>query len=285
MANPVPIFSDNALRGLCGILGDTNSGLTGSEIDELLTSMGLAVPQTVGQIHGITVTGSLSKTKRLIKALGDHQAESGSGNYVVAFIHRAMDPVRYVGRHAVFAQRRDELNVALALAGYTLAENGRLQKARAATTLSEAELRSNRLRAELTRRGVHADVLKYCAADFLRQDYFDAVFETSKSLAEKIRQRTGINADGAQLFDLALSPGAVGIPFLAFNSLQTKSEESEQSGLTQLLKGVFSTFRNPQAHDPKVRRSVSEHDALDLLTLASYLHRRIDAAARTPRTN
>jgi len=284
MATPIPPFSDNTLRSLCGILGETNSGLTGSEIDELLTGMGLAVPQTSARINGVTVTGSLSKAKRLLKALGDHQVESGSGNYVVAFLHRAMDPVRYVGRHGVFASRRDELNIALALAGYTLGENGRLHKARVATTLSEAEQRANRLRAELTRRGVHADQLKYCAADFLRQDYFDAVFETSKSLAEKIRQRTGINADGAQLFDLALSPGSAGMPFLAFNSLQTKSEECEQSGLTQLLKGVFSTFRNPQAHDPKIRRSVTEQDALDLLTLASYLHRRIDAAARTPQT-
>jgi uncharacterized protein (TIGR02391 family) len=285
MATPVPVFSDNVLRTLCAILADTNSGLTGGEIDELLTGLGLEVPHASRQIQGATVFGSLSKAKRLTKVLAENQTETGTGNYVVAFIHRALDPVRYVGNHAVFARRRDELNVALALAGYVLAETGRLQKVRAATTLSEAEQRANRLRAELTRRGVHGDVLKYCAADFLRQDYFDAVLETSKSLAEKIRQRTGVNADGAQLFDLALSPGAAGIPFLAFNSLQTKSEESEQSGLTQLLKGVFGAFRNPQAHDPKIRRSVSEHDALDLLTLASYLHRRIDAAARTHRTN
>ncbi|PAW79178.1 MAG: hypothetical protein B9S32_04270 [Verrucomicrobia bacterium Tous-C9LFEB] len=46
---------------------------------------------------------------------------------------------------------------------------------------------------------------------------------------------------------------------------------------------VFGTFRNPSAHAPRVLWSISEQDALDLLTMASFLHRRLDKAARTTR--
>lgn len=73
------------------------------------------------------------------------------------------------------------------------------------------------------------------------------------------------------------------MPFLAFNSLQTDSERSEQKGLKNLMVGFFGTFRNTTAHAPKISWTMNEQDALDLLTMASFLHRRLDGAARTPR--
>jgi len=45
-----------------------------------------------------------------------------------------------------------------------------------------------------------------------------------------------------------------------------------------MMKGVFSTFRNPVAHAPKINWATSRADALDMLTLASMLHRRLDTA-------
>ena len=44
------------------------------------------------------------------------------------------------------------------------------------------------------------------------------------------------------------------------------------------MKGLFSTFRNPAAHAPRVAWATSRSDALDMLTLASMLHRRLDQA-------
>lgn len=51
-----------------------------------------------------------------------------------------------------------------------------------------------------------------------------------------------------------------------------------------LLKGLFGTFRSPTAHAPKITWAIAERDALDLLTLVSLLHRRLDQAilARLP---
>ena len=84
--------------------------------------------------------------------------------------------------------------------------------------------------------------------------------------------------DGAQLVERALS---LNKPLLAINSLQTESEKAEHTGLANLLKGMFGTFRNPVSHSPRVLWKVEKQDALDLLCLVSYLHRRLDQAVGT----
>lgn len=140
------------------------------------------------------------------------------------------------------------------------------------------------MRAELRRRGVHADVLVFCRSELLQSNYFRAVFEATKSVADKIRSKTGLSSDGSELADQAFGLGKAGIPFLAFNTLQTDTERSEHSGLMNLIKGMFGAFRNVTAHAPKISWNMSEQDALDLLTVASFLHRRLDGTVRTPRT-
>jgi uncharacterized protein (TIGR02391 family) len=75
------------------------------------------------------------------------------------------------------------------------------------------------------------------------------------------------------------------MPFLALNRLQTETERDEQKGLMNLIKGMFGAFRNVTAHAPKISWTVTEQDALDLLTIASLIHRRLDSAVRTPRTS
>lgn len=104
-----------------------------------------------------------------------------------------------------------------------------------------------------------------------------AVLEASKSVADKIRQRSGLTGDGAVLIDGAFGGSA---PILRINSYVTKTEEDEQKGFVNLLKGLFGTFRNPVAHEPQISWEMSEEDALDLFALVSYAHRRIDKSSR-----
>jgi len=120
-------------------------------------------------------------------------------------------------------------------------------------------------------------VLKYCNEELLVDNYFHAVFEATKSIAEKIRSKTGLTSDGSALVDEAFSLKS-SIPHLALNSLQTESEQSEQRGFMNLLKGLFGTFRNTTAHAPKITWPIAEQDALDILSLVSLLHRRLDNA-------
>jgi uncharacterized protein (TIGR02391 family) len=89
-------------------------------------------------------------------------------------------------------------------------------------------------------------------------------------LAIKIRDRTDLPTDGAELVDRAFGGE---LPLLAINSRQTESERSEQRGFANLLKGTFDTFRNPTAHAARIAWPLTEQDAVDLLSLVSYLHR------------
>jgi uncharacterized protein (TIGR02391 family) len=241
---------------------------TGSVIGTLLAQCGIPDPEP-----------SLTKRHRLFAALHSKQERDGCANNVLAFVQTAMDPVRYVNNRDWFERLRGQLNQALAFSGLQLGENGKLKTAAQARTLSEAEERAGRLRAELTRRKVHQDVLTFCRAELLQENYFHAVFEATKSVAEKIRNRTGLTGDGADLVDRAFGINA---PLLAINTLRTETEQSEQKGFANLLRGMFGTFRNVTGHAPKITWPVSEQDALDMLSLSSYLHRRIDAAAAVP---
>src|ERR1700736_1832034 len=195
-----------------------------------------------------------------------------------------MNPVRNTEAAGWVDSKREELNKILAFAGYELTERGTIQTVTPAHTLTDAQRRANRLRADREKRAVHSDVLRACRAALLQENYFHVVLEATKSIAQKLRDRTDLTSDGAELADAALALGKHGMPLLAFNTLRTDSEISEQNGLLNLVKGLFGTFRNPTAHAPKISWNMTEPDALDLLTMASFIPRRLDNAARTPRT-
>ncbi len=269
----IPVFPQAELEQICGILADTSSGLTGSEIGRMLAQLGIRDPSP-----------DITKRHRLYAALAAAQEKSGSGNVAGMFIEEVMRPVRYANCAALFDSRRNDLNTVLAFRGYSLGEDGKLRlRAQPAHTLTEADEAAGRLRSELSRRGVHPDVLKFCRGELLQENYFHAVFEATKSVADKIREKSGIEGDGQDLVDRAFGIGQSGMPLVAFNTLRSETERSEHNGLMQLMKGMFGAFRNVTAHAPRVRWPIQERDALDLLTIVSYLHRRLDESVRTPR--
>ena len=67
------------------------------------------------------------------------------------------------------------------------------------------------------------------------------------------------------------------------NDLSDESDRSEQKGFANLLVGLFGAFRNPTAHVPRLRRAVTDDDLLDLMSMLSLVHRRIDHARLNPR--
>jgi uncharacterized protein (TIGR02391 family) len=260
---PPPPFDPAAVEQICRILGDA---VTGSQIPNLIWP--LKAPES-------PIDQQNTKWKRLHNAVATAQNRQQDGRPLLRLITEVMRPVRF-NTPAEFEERRRLLNERLLLSGFEVAEDGTLHRARAATTLSEAQRRADDLRAELSRRHVHQDVLGFCRPELMQQNYFHAVLEAAKSVADKLRTLTAASGDGAPLVDAtcALASG----PLVAFNSLATDWERSEQTGIATLMKGLFSTFRNPTAHAPKVLWAVSRRDTLDMLTLASMLHRRLDDA-------
>lgn len=266
----IPQFQTPVLQSLCNVLGDTGSGLTGAEIGTLLAQCGIE-----------DVNPRLTKRYRLFEALSRRQSQDHCGNNVAAFVQTAMHPARYVQASETHEDRRSNLNEVLAFAGLQLGDDGRLRHVTSAKTVDEARRRANRLRKILEERRVHVDVLRFCQAELVQDNYFHAVLEATKSIAEKIRQRSGLITDGAELVDQAFGIPKGGYPICAFNSLRTDSERSEHRGLMNLMKGLFGVFRNPTAHAPKISWQMTEEDALDLLTMVSLIHRRLDEMIST----
>jgi uncharacterized protein (TIGR02391 family) len=198
---------------------------------------------------------------------------------VLDFIQAFLAPVRFVGNGELFETQRTQLNTILAFSGIEFGDNGQFRQRETARTLSEAEKRVQTIRSKFQSRRMHPEVLKYCRTELMQENYFHAVFEATKGLMQRIRDLSGIQADGPALIDLVFS---VEQPLLAFNTLRTETEKSEHKGFAALLKGCFGAARNPLAHEPKILWN-SEDDAADYLSLISLLHRKLDDCVPTYR--
>ncbi|MBZ8176417.1 TIGR02391 family protein [Corynebacterium poyangense] len=216
-----------------------------------------------------------TKWRRLNHAVLMNQKTTRNGNALVALIRTALEPERTLSRASDAQTTRDEVNQALSLTGLKIRDDGVVISTDRARTVSEAKARTEQLRQKLIRRSTHPDVLTYCRPELVQNDYYEAVFESIKGLGSKLRQLSGIDEDGSNLVDGAMLGSS---PLVRINSLQTKSQRSEQVGVANLVKGLFSAFRNPAAHEPRIEWSLSEQDALDVLGTLSLIHRRLDEA-------
>jgi len=245
----MPAFSGGQLEAICRVLADTNSGLTGSEIGHILYAKGISDPSP-----------EMTKWKRLYSALVERQNLDKHGNCVFAFIARALEPARNLGRGELYHAMLGDLNVTLSYLGYKFCEDGKFHTCKQTNTFTEAESRAKRMYELLVQRGTHPDVLTYCRAELLQDDCFHAVLEVCKSVAVKIRERTGLDSDGASLIRDVFGGTS---PILRINGLQSETEKGEQRGFVNLATGLFGTFRNPTAHEAKIIWPLSEVDALD----------------------
>lgn len=257
-------FTQSEIEAIANALGDTGGGLTGSDIGHLLRSCSIPDPSP-----------ELSKRRRVYNAFVASQNARQDRRAILAFIRKAMRPERFLHDPQGFEDLRTGLNAALAFVALAVDQSGDLLSVDEARTLPEARRRANELRADLLSRGTHPDVIAFCREELLAEDYFHAVLEAVKSVASKIRQRTGLSDDGNALVERALGCSP---PMLAINSFATESERSEQKGFANLVKGVFGMFRNPTAHAARVHWPMGKEDAEDLLTIVSLVHRRLDAA-------
>lgn len=261
----IPKFNASVIESISKILGDTSNGFTGTEIAKLLHESGID-----------DIESTITKWRRINVALDNKLNIDNCSNTILAFIQNSLNPAKHYDNEEWFNDTRAKINKVLSFEGFSIGENGKIESIKKSTTISESKARASELKESLLLRKVHNDVLKYCKEELLVDNYFHAVFEATKSVADKIREKTNLTSDGATLVDEAFSFKS--IPYLSLNSLTTESEKSEQKGFMNLLKGLFGTFRNTTAHAPKIKWKIDELDALDILSMISLVHRRLDKA-------
>ncbi len=255
-------FDEGTIEALSKVLGECGSG---TDISRVLQDRGL-----------VDNSRESTKWRRLYSIFLTSQRETKSPNQILDFIRSFLTPARFTGRSNEFESHRAELNTILVLNGLELGRDGQFRVVSQATTLDEAEQRVKSIRERFKGRAIHPEVNKYCTTELMHENYFHAVFEATKGLAQRIRELSGATEDGAKLIDKVFS---IEHPLLAINSLRSETEKSEHKGFAQLLKGCFAAIRNPLAHEPKIFWT-GEDDAADYLSLISLLHRKLDTAVR-----
>ena len=259
-------FNAQKLEAACRVLADTERGLTGSEIGYLLQDCKVT-----------DVSPSMTKWKRLFNALVEAQNKHQVGNHLNMFINRALDPDSYARDKEKIEWRRNELNVVLSFSGFSVREDGKVIHTTKETTLKGARTRAGALRSKLEDRGSHSEIFKYCRAELLEENYFHAVLEAIKGVADRIRDLSGLTSDGAELVNTAFS---IKTPILAINKLSTETQQSEQKGFSNMIVGIFGAVRNPTAHAPKISWPMTEQDALDIFAMVSFVHRKLDGTSK-----
>lgn len=274
-------LDEQQLKAICDVLAETSLGYTKTELTRLLQQSKITVVSDGKVSNGYTYQLGLNKRDWLYNCLATEINNSHSFTRIYTFLEKALNPVAFTdeksrGKSSYFLEG---VNKVLLLAGLEITKEGKLIEVVQAKTLDEVDRRVNSLQRQLYNRAIHSEVQKYCIKDYLQKDYYDAVFEAAKGLAERVRQITGLTSDGGTLFQTAFAKND---PYLFFNSMQTDSEKSEFIGLKELMEAIFHLVRNPAAHTPKINWKVDEARALDVLTLISFAHKYLDECHKMP---
>ena len=183
----VPPFSDGQIKALAQLLGECG---TGDDISQVLRNQGL-----------VENSGHSTKWRRLYWIFLECQEQHQCANQIIDFIQSFLAPARFAERNDEFEANRQHLNTILSFSGLEYGKDGRFRQCKTAKTLDEAEKKARTIRAKFQGRQIHPEVLKYCRPELLQDNYFHAVFEASKGLAQRIRDLSGVQTDGAALID------------------------------------------------------------------------------------
>jgi len=104
------------------------------------------------------------------------------------------------------------------------------------------------------------------------RNFSAAILDAIHFLSELIRERSGLEGDGANLVGRVFGGKT---PVLKVNSLNTESERNVQAGIEQLLRGLYQAVRNPRSHGTN---QDTEDDAIAIVLFINHMLKTIDRA-------
>lgn len=124
---------------------------------------------------------------------------------------------------------------------------------------------------------LHPVISAHAFQHYVDGHYRDAVLNSIVAIFDLMRQRTGLDLDGAALATQVLS---LDKPHLILSEISTESGKSDQKGFMQILVGAYLGIRNPKAHS--LNHDLDPEKAAQYLIFASLLARRIYEAKDAP---
>jgi len=119
---------------------------------------------------------------------------------------------------------------------------------------------------------------------YQKKEYFHAASDGTKIYENEVKTKSQVDhLDGADLFNQVFAEKN-SVLEIQFPSANPKTKESIQKGQRSLSVGLVESFRNPVAHNPEHTIGdpvfFTEDDCLDVLSLISFLLRRVDKAKK-----
>ena len=254
----IEAFSLSALERIAKIVAGR---YTGSQITDFFRKAGFPRIRHDGT----------TKWRFVYSALEQIQNNTYGPYRIAEIIERLCDPQEYFGDAEGHRQTINEINEILRFYGLAVdAKNGRI----GVTSRTDALLRSRESEeAKLfNSRGFHAEVTRHARLLFLEGHHFHAVFECCKAFDKYVRAKSLLDKHGSDLMSAALSLKGP----LKLNAQETETERNEQEGLMHLCMGLMRAIRNPESHEPQLDWPITREDALDILSLVSFLYRQVD---------
>jgi len=118
---------------------------------------------------------------------------------------------------------------------------------------------------------LHPIIIKSSKQLYLDGHYQNSIEEAIKTINQYIRDRTGIQMDGAKLIEKVFSENNA---VLSFSDLSTETLRNEQVGFMDMLRGFIKGVRNVYAHSPAT--DIDSQIAFEYLVMASLFCKRID---------
>jgi len=93
---------------------------------------------------------------------------------------------------------------------------------------------------------VSIDLWRAVAGTYEAENFSNAILAATQYMSDLIRERAGVDGDGAPLVGSALGGE---VPRLKLNNLETESHRNIQKGFEQILRGFYLGIRNPRSHE------------------------------------
>lgn len=104
------------------------------------------------------------------------------------------------------------------------------------------------------------------------ENYSHAILEATYLISGVLRERAGVDGDGASLVGQALGGDD---PKLKLNAFQSESERNEQKGFEQMLRGIYMGIRNPRSHE----QITDDRETADsIIHFIGYVLKRLNAS-------
>lgn len=120
------------------------------------------------------------------------------------------------------------------------------------------------------RNEIDTDLWEAIQKNYESENYTGAILDAIFKLTDVIRNKTGLEGDGASLIGQAFGGDN---PRIKLNKLQTDSEKDIQRGIQEILRGIYTGIRNPRSHDT-MKDNQSTCDSI--IVFINYLLQMID---------